>query len=283
MLIFCSLVSLQIFSSETIDRIKSRYNVHSVADYRAALNTTDDLTEDEDEIFEKELLSDIHFSKGDDLYEACCMALGHKKTAWIDFPSSFAEAIQSDKDIETIFKTKPLYYAEIQVKNHAPHYLIYSDDGRSNALLLIKYLLENLDENTEIDQCQCEPALKYLTGKCLGYWEEDIELFFQNYFFFNKTGKSIVDANVDTITTFKQFVLEEWPLEGNIQFQHIKEQISQWLDENTNVNKVEADIRNSLKQHKNNNVTVSLILDRPMREFINRYSKFFRKFEPLNH
>lgn len=235
-----------------VERIKSRYNLLYPHDYRAGLNKEDYFNED------LEILP-----KSTNLYELACMSLGYKKVALLSkAPPSYVRSIGKDKDINYLIHNKNFYYAIVPWLGGL-QCLIYSDEGRHDALLLMRYYVQY--------QQSSYPGgvyfQNYLTGKVLGYSEEDIEFFAQLLAFSNKTDQPAIKAKEE----FYAFLDSDWPFNDGKKFQKLKNQAISWINYYADdTAKLEKEIHYYAQRIKG--FLNVFVYDRPINEFMDRYS-----------
>lgn len=244
--------------SSKIESIRARYNLYSKDDYRAAINTENFFNPD----------APIT-SNGTDLYEAASMALGYKNVSWIDMPSWFINTLHLDHDVLAILKKKSIYYAEIN-NNGTYNYILYTESGRKKAFQLLCYAFDTMEPNDKLSQDSASIDFELLTGICLGYKPEDIELYFQRSTFGKQTG----NWDFKVTDQFNKFITRDWQYNGAQKFKNAQSRIDAWLENHDDITILQQTIKEKTNR-QNNKATISLRYDRPFAEFVAKYSSSF--------
>ncbi len=294
--------------ADRVQNIKTRYKLFSKSSYRAGVNKSDYLNTHKDPIKDCQYCEKKHSYAGlcklSDLYEFACMSSGYKN---LIIPEdghirSFITALRSDKDIEHVMQNKKLHYAQLWTEGYYT-YLIYSSEGRLNALRLLKKCLE-----TQKTQCSARPTQLYLTGKCLGYPDEDLEFFWQRIFFKKKQGlypendkkkfdeylktvwsntkglrgedilsvfEKLKGTGKDSLTKNEQSIVVECEQNTRLLFEGLRAGVEKWLKDNSDAQQLEKDIQQLARKNPSNDV----LYDQPFDAFMNRCAPLDSKWQ----
>ena len=237
-----------------LERLQHKSGLYCPNDYRPTMNTAD---------FEADTLGIPNNIRRKDFYDLCAMALGYKNVVMPEINTVTID-IHNDTDLAFLLHKTPMYYLVIE-KDDIPMLLLYTNKGRHQALLWLKYqILSTIDDAFSIQSRTHRENIaadEYITGLCLGYPEQDIDFFFQRSAFMN-TFSIDPENNAQSKSQFYNFLTEEWPHsdEGAL-LQKAKNKIHTWMQANNTTEHLKHDIDTLLTHHPTLNAYYDRVFD----------------------
>lgn len=238
----CTLYSTNDNTSEVIERVKSRSRMYSAADYRPNINWSSLCS---GQIGRSSLTQETR-------QEIYAMALGYKSVAMPQVAEQFMRILQRNDDVQHLFNVNNTKYALLNSQKNSQNsamYLVYTQNGVYNALIWMKYwLLEQMDPSFDVNASRKNAyILWYLSGRVLGYPEEDIVLFCQRDSF--STDKGIMpEVGEKSLQSFKDYIHNEWPHQSQDILQSARDYIAYFKSYNNDIEQLKSDIQEYAKK-----------------------------------
>ena len=260
---YCAISICAIYCLSTVDSTKMRLahicNLYTAHDYHAKVNPID--------FASNQSFGETQWNVSSELYELTALALGYKPVCLPDNPSQYTEIINNNPDLAHALADASICYIEIPSQFDDP--LLYRADTKDTALRLLKYMmLEQVDENFAIHANRDNQAAHwYMLGKCLGYTEDDITLFFQRAMFIDATDQ-VPENSDEARQKFNTCIADEWPATGAPQLAKARKQVNDWIRRNTDIEQLEQDIHELQDSYPQLRCTQ---YDQPLKTFMNEY------------